>query len=382
MGEGRGEPATSKTAPEIVTAGHICLDMFPYLGGLPDGALEAPGRLYEVGQLRVTTGGLVANTGVAMHLLGANVRLLATVGSDLVGESTIEALRRVSPDLTTYLGIRKDCASSYTIVLARPGQDRLFLHCTGPNEQFAEADIDFSLVEGARWFHFGYPPVLPRMFENGGKQLARVLMRAHQQGAVTSLDFTLPDPATPSGQADWPQILKAALPWVDVFVPSLEEAIYLLRRVQYMRWSGNVAAHVSRDLLIELAHELLDMGPAIVGFKLGEDGVLLVGGARERLLRMETRLPAILQWVDQQIEQPAYQVSVVGTTGAGDAAYAGLIVGMLNGLDPRSCARAFAAAGAASVESPDGLRGLKPSLELAARFGADWPKRTYRLLDK
>jgi sugar/nucleoside kinase (ribokinase family) len=355
---------------EVVVAGHICLDMIPRLGALAPGALETQGRLFEVGGLRVTTGGLVANVGVTLAQLGVPVRLLATVGSDLVGLSTLESLRRVSPTLADGVRIREGAESAYTIVLARPGQDRLFLHCTGPNQTFGIEDIDFSLVEGARWFHFGYPPVLPRMFAGGGEMLEAVLQRAKTAGALTSLDFTLPDPATASGQADWPAILRRVLPFTHVFVPSLAEAVYLLRRDLYMQWDGQVFAHADRALLETLVTELLAMGPAIVGIKLGEQGVLLAGAPAHRLSAAQSVLPTLDRWADRQVWQSAYDVHVEGTTGAGDAAYGGLIAALLRGHEPEECARLFCATGAAAVESIDGLRGIPDAGKLRARFSA------------
>ena len=362
-----------KEPVEVVVAGHICLDMFPQLGALPAGALETQGRLFEVGGLRVTTGGLVANVGVALARLGVPVRLLATVGSDLVGQSTLEALRRVSPTLAETIRIRDGAESSYTVVLARPGQDRLFLHCTGPNQGFGIEDIDFGLVEGARWFHFGYPPVLPRMFDGDGAMLEDVMRRAKATTAVTSLDFTLPDPATASGQVDWPVILRRVLPLTDVFVPSLAEAVYLLRRERYMAWDGQVSAHMDRHLLQELTDELLAMGPAIVGLKLGEQGVWLCGASAERLGELAPKLPRVEGWADRRVALPAFAVNVEGTTGAGDAAYAGLIAALLRGFDPSDCARLFCATGAASVESPAGLLGISDLAALDARFTANHP---------
>ena len=357
---------------EVVVAGHICLDMIPRLGALPPGALETQGRLFEVGGLRVTTGGLVANVGVTLARLGLPVRLLATVGSDLVGQSTLEALRQVSPTLADHIRIREGAESSYTIVLYRPGHDRLFLHCTGPNQDFGLDDLDFGLVEGVRWFHFGYPPVLPRLFADNGRMLETVMRRAKEMGAITSLDFTLPDPATASGMADWPAVLRRVLPWTDVFVPSLAEAVYLLRRDDYLAWDGHVSAHANRDLIDELAAELLAMGPAIAGIKLGEHGVLLAGAPAGRLSAIPS-LAGATGWANRRVLQPAFVVKVEGTTGAGDAAYSGLIAALLRGLDPEECARLFCATGAAAVESPDGLPGVATFDSLRARFGAQYP---------
>lgn len=358
---------------EIVVAGHICLDMFPDLGGLAPGALEAHGRLFQIGGLRVTTGGLVANVGVALHRLGVSVRLLTTVGDDLAGIFTLEVLRRVSPELARCIRVREQTDSSYTLVLARPGGDRLFLHFPGPNADFTANDLDFARVEGARWFHFGYPPLLPHTFAENGAMLIEIMREGRAAGAVTSLDFTLPDPATPSGMADWPRILQRVLPDVDVFVPSLEEAVYLLRRDWYMEWKGSVATHTSRPLLDLIAAELLAMGPAIVGIKLGDQGVILYGSGIERLSRLAGQLPSVEHWADQIIEQPAFVVKVSGTTGAGDAAYAGLIMALLEGIAPADAARQFCAVGAAAVESSAGVSGLPHISELRRRFAVGSP---------
>ncbi len=363
---------TSGSGIEVVVAGHICLDMFPDLGALPPRALESPGRLFQVGGLRVTTGGLVANTGLALHRLGTRVRLISTVGDDLVGNATLESLRRASARFSEHIIIRPDTASSYTIVLSQPGVDRTFFHCTGPNETFSAVDVDFSLVEGAPWFHFGYPTLLPRLFAGEGRELVQIFARAKASGVATSLDFTLPDPTTPSGRADWPLILRLALAHVDVFVPSLEEVTYLMRREWYHDWSGDIAAHITRTQLDEIAAELLSMGPAIVGIKLGAQGLLLYGASAERMQALGSHIDAAEKWAGRIIEQSAFQVDVIGTTGAGDAAYAGLITALLRGLSPDDAALLSGAAGAASVESIDAVNGLPVWTELLARF-TDWP---------
>ena len=64
---------------KVIVAGHICLDITPVF---PDkkvsGVSEmlAPGKLIEMGNADVHTGGAVANTGLALKLLGADVSLM------------------------------------------------------------------------------------------------------------------------------------------------------------------------------------------------------------------------------------------------------------------------------------------------------------------
>ena len=54
-----------KEPVEVVVAGHICLDMFPQLGTLPDAAIETEGGRSEEGGVGVERGGLVGYGGVA-----------------------------------------------------------------------------------------------------------------------------------------------------------------------------------------------------------------------------------------------------------------------------------------------------------------------------
>ena len=46
---------------------------------------------------------------------------------------------------------------------------------------------------------------------------------------LTSLDMTLPDPESESGKVDWKRILTRVLPYVDIFTPSIEEIVELLK---------------------------------------------------------------------------------------------------------------------------------------------------------
>ena len=61
---------------KVIAAGHICLDITPvFLDGAADKAdqILSPGKLIQMGNADVHTGGSVANTGLAMKLLGNDV---------------------------------------------------------------------------------------------------------------------------------------------------------------------------------------------------------------------------------------------------------------------------------------------------------------------
>jgi sugar/nucleoside kinase (ribokinase family) len=360
--------------PDVIVAGHLCLDLLPEMPFVPLEALALPGRLYDVGPLRVATGGAVSNTGLALHRLGVDVGLMASVGDDLIGRAILDVLRARDPRLAELIAVQPGATSSYSVVLSPTSADRVFLHYTGNNATFTASDVNPAAVRGAKLFHLGYPPLLPRLLDKDGAGLAAVFKTAHKAGAVTSLDMTLPDPNGETGMLDWRRIFRNALPHVDVFVPSIDEALFALRRADFDRWHGRGAEHVSLGDLRDFAGELLALGPAVAGFKLGDRGVYLRVADEDRLFRLRPgglRLPG---WDGAEIYQPAYQVEVAGTTGAGDAAYAALLTAMLGDVPLDEAARWFCAAGACCCEAPDASSGVLPLDRMLDRLANGWPE--------
>jgi sugar/nucleoside kinase (ribokinase family) len=360
---------------DVIVTGHLCLDLHPDMAQVPLQALNMPGSLAECGPLGLSGGGAVPNVGLSLHRLGVNVRLMAAVGDDLIGHAIIDLLNARSPELTRSIAVRPGEQSSYSIVLAPLRSDRIFLHFPGNNTTFGLPDIDFDIVAQAKHFHLGYPTILPRLMASDGAEMAEIFRRAKATSVTTSLDMTLPDPLSPSGRADWRAILRSALPYVDVFVPSIEEILFMLRRADFDAWRGKVLEHIDAAYLSDLAAELLDMGAAVAGFKLGESGMFLQTGPLDRFAAFGRSPIRTDEWANQQLWHPAFQVSVEGTTGAGDSAYAGLITALLRGLSPEDAIRHACAVGACNVETADSSAGVRSWDETTTRIRAGWSTR-------
>jgi sugar/nucleoside kinase (ribokinase family) len=363
----------------MIVAGHLCLDMLPNMDQIPLNALATPGRLFETGALQFATGGAVSNTGIALHKLGVAVRLIANIGEDFAGTTIRSILDSHSPVLSEHVTVVADQPTSYTIVLSPGRVDRIFLHCPGTNTEFGVKDIDFSVLGDAKMFHLGYPSLLPRLFANDGEELAAILERVKAEGLVTSLDMTLPDRHSPSGQVDWRTIFARAMPHTDIFLPSIEEILFCLRRDDFDVWDGKVLAHLSAGYLSDLADELLTMGAVIVGFKLGEMGMYLKTAASQHFSRLKRLDIQVDEWANRIVWSPAFQVNVVGTTGAGDSAYAGFLASLLKGLTPEAALRWACAVGACNVEAVDSTGGVRSWSETLARLDANWPTRPENL---
>jgi sugar/nucleoside kinase (ribokinase family) len=383
--------AAGVTMPEnysAVVAGHICLDMIPELSHLEEGLFNEkfhPGGLITIGSAIFCTGGPVSNTGLALHRLGIPTRLIAKVGADPFGGIVRSLVEKVDPSLSVGLMIDPDTITSYAVGINPPGMDRFFFYCPGANDVFCAADIDYNLVSAASLFHFGYPPSMRRMYSNGGAELVEVFRRAKSTGVTTSLDMASIDPAVESGRADWLAILGGALRYVDIFMPSLEEILYALRREEFDRMvqavpGGRLLELVTTDLLTSLAGQILQMGVKIVGIKLGDRGLFVRTAGQESLNHMGRAAPKdLMGWANQELWAPCFQVQVIGTIGSGDATIAGFLAALLRELPLRQAVTSALAVGACNVEAADALSGIRTWDETMARIQSGWARHPLRL---
>lgn len=359
---------------DVVVAGHIALDILPDMSMLQPQQVIDPGKVYEIGAITYSTGGAVSNTGLALHRLGVNVDLLAAVGDDWVGRAIIDYVQGFGPGLSERIQIVPGAASPYTVVIEPRNHDRTLLTNTGVYKDYDLRNIDLDCVAAARLFHLGYPTLLPRLYENDGAGFLTLLRAIQETGVAISIDMSLPPPDSPSGRADWRAILHRCLAQVDIFVPSIEEIMFMLRRRDLERWGSALFERLDADYLSGLARELISMGVGLAGFKLGERGLYLQAAAKaDRLAFLSDLGGSPADWAGAALWQPAFQVDVAGTTGAGDAAYAGLLAAMIRGYGPRECARLACAVAGCNIEAADATSGVRAWQETEARLAAGWP---------
>lgn len=367
--------------PTAVVAGHICLDIIPTFknkgGTLAD--IFKPGTLVELDSAVLATGGPVSNTGLALHRLGVPTRLMGKVGDDLFGDAVLSLVRRQGATLADGMLVAPGEATSYTVVISPVGIDRLFLHCPGANNTFAAADVPDDRLAGAGLFHIGYPPLMRRMFADDGRELAELLHRARARGLVTSLDMCAVDPSSEAGRIDWRALLARTLPHVDLFLPSLEETLFMVDRARFERLAaaGDVLAQVDGELLGGLSGELLDMGAAVVGLKLGARGLYVRTTAdAARLAGLKPLAGDTLPtWLARELATPCFEVGVVGTTGCGDCTIAGFLTALLLGQTLNDAVTAAVAVGACNVEQADATSGVPTWEAVQARLARGWRRR-------
>jgi sugar/nucleoside kinase (ribokinase family) len=340
---------------DATIAGYFCVDLIP---GFKRNEVQAdiseilrPGKLIEINGLNATLGGIVANTGMAMKKFSKTVFLNGIVGNDFIGKIAREWLdkQNLSEGIKTING--QDTA--FGLVIAPPGVDRIFLESPGCSRVFDISHIDFDAVAQSRLFHFGYPPLLPHFYLNDGEQLLDMLYKIQSMNVVTSLDFSLPDPESESGKIDWPKILQRILPFTDIFVPSLEEALQIMMPDEYARIQSfsdhiDIIDQVPLSLIQEVGKRIIDCGAKIVLIKSGHLGAYLFAGDVSSLNKKSGFNLSEQSWNYCSLWCKAYPVDnakIKNASGAGDTSAAAFLSAILDGEDSETSLKYAAIAG-------------------------------------
>lgn len=371
-----------------MVAGTIALDIipqFPPEAGRRD-ELLAEGKTIYIDDIALNLGGLVSNTGVAMARLGADVVLTSKVGDDPLGAVVRHLLEETG--VACKLEISPGRGTSTTIVTVPQGGDRVFWHRRGASQEYSFQDLDRETLAQSDLFHFGYPTGMRCMYIDGGENLKRLYRGVKDTGLTTSLDLSIPGLTSESGQADWKSILSGVLPLVDIFLPSLEETLFLFRREFYLdvlRRAGSDYAidYIDLSVLQELGDEMLDLGAKVFGLKLGKKGMYLRTAGREAFREFGALGGAVTpDWWDRELLEPPYQMErMCSTNGAGDTAIAGFLTGLMEGWGPEQCLKLASGAAAVRIESPLGASAIHGRGLILERIKEGWPKLNVENLD-
>lgn len=368
---------------KVIAAGHICLDITPVF---PEGKVEqlskilTPGKLLNVKGVDVHTGGSVANTGLALKVLGADVVLMGKIGNDDFGKIVLDKVKEYGAEKGML--VTEGESTSYSVVLAIPGIDRIFLHNPGANDTFDFCDIPKEELKDTVLFHFGYPPLMKRMYENNGEELINMMKDVKAQGIATSLDMASVDPDSEAGQADWEYILEQVLPYVDFFVPSVEELCYMLDKERFAKWQERAAGRDITEILdIEkdvrpLAEQCIEFGAKVILIKCGAPGLYYRTADKVTLWEIGEKLELDADaWAGKEGFEKSYVPErILSGTGAGDTSIAAFLKAVLEGHSIEKCVQLATATGASCVAAYDALSGLKSFEELEEKIAAGWKK--------
>ncbi|HIE25943.1 TPA: sugar kinase [Candidatus Poribacteria bacterium] len=280
------------------------------------------GKLELFDEMELHTGGCANNTAIGLARLGISSGAMGKVGNDGFGDFIIRNLKENNVDAQ---GVKRasDANTSFTFVMIAPSAERSFLHYIGANATLCYEDIDFDLIKECKILHIAGSFLMPGF---DGETTAKVLRKAKELGVTTALDTAW------DSKGNWLNLLEPCLSYVDIFLPSIEEAKMLTNRTEHT----------------EIADFFLNYGIKTVGLKMSVKG-------------------SYIRTKDEEIRAPAYKVKTVDTTGAGDAFVAGFLAGTIMEWDLEQTAKLANATGAACVTAigtTAGIKSLEETMEI------------------
>ncbi len=281
--------------------------------------VEVPekGKLKQVNSITVHNGGNAMTAAVNLKKLGVESYMVGKVGADLFGSYLRGHLDQCGVN-TAGLKVDPSSQTSASIVLSDPGGERSFLHCVGANGTLGIEDIDFELIKTVDAV-FVTGAFLMNRFD--GAETAEFLKKCQEIGKTTFLDVCW------DAHGKWAETLDCCLPYLDYFMPSIDEAIMIADCKEPE----------------EIADVFMQKGVKNVVIKLGSKGSYLRKAG----------------WEKGKTFPVLKGVTAVDTTGAGDSFCSGFLAAFARGEDEERCMQIANTTGAMCVTQKGATTGIR-----------------------
>ena len=305
--------------PRIAVVGSANIDLTTFADGFPKPGETIFGQKFDLG-----FGGKGANQAVAARLCGAEVFMVARVGSDLFGPATIENFRKQGIDPTHVKQVQGLSSGVAPIFVEPNGQNRILV-VKGANDSLKQADVDAAADT------LKSCSCIVLQFEIPVATVYYTIAFARKHGIRCILN---PAPAQ--------RVDMAALQGLDYFVPNESEAETI---------TGLPVKNI--DDAKKCAETLVAGGIQRVIITLGANGSLLADRNNSEHI-------------------PPFKVNAVDSTGAGDAFIGSFAVFLGEGIAEREAVRR---ANLYAGLSTTGV-GTQKSFYDRAAFDAEWKSRS------
>ncbi|MBO6856436.1 carbohydrate kinase family protein [Roseibium sp.] len=288
--------------------------------GRPVDAIPEGGNVEFIDEIRLTVAGTAGGTVIDLAKLGLNCLAVGAVGDDEKADFVLSTLNRFKVD-TSLMQRLEGVPTSATILNVRRNGDRPALHQRGASDHFDVPADMLDAVLAPSIIHLGGTGLLAKL---DGEPSARLLAEAKKRGRTVTFDLL-------GANENTIDLLLPLLPHVDYFMPSIEEA-------RLISGAGDIQ---------EAGRFFLDRGVKQCVFTLGGDGVCFMDHKGEF------------------VRQPAFEISVVDTTGCGDAFDAGFITALHHKMDLKTAlnfAQASAALVATGLGSDAGIKSFEDTV--------------------
>ncbi len=305
-----GEPAAGSRRPRIVTFGELMMRLSP-----PAGV-----RLRNALSFEVHFGGAAANVAASLAGFGLDARFASALPGDDLGMSALRTLRQhgIGTDHVVVAGGRM--GSYFLEHGSGPRGSKVIYDRAGSSfARLQPGDLDWpAVLDGADWFHF--TGISPALGDNLTAVLHEGLETARERGVRVSADLNYRSRLWSPDRAR--EVMTGLMPYVSLLIANEEdpEKVFGLRAER----SDVEAGEIDAAAYGELAGQLIE--------RFGFESVAIT--LRESISASQNRWSACLHDGRQVHHSPVFDVPVIDRVGAGDAFAAGLIYGILTGLEP------------------------------------------------
>lgn len=300
---------------KITVVGSLNMDLVVRTPRIP-----APGETIIGRDFHVIPGGKGANQAIAAARLGASVTMIGRLGQDDFATALRDNLTAAQID-HSYLSTDSDAATGVALIEVDDAAQNSIVVASGANMGLTPGHVEAAAEAITQ------ADVLLLQLEVPMETVIRAAEIARANEVTVILN--------PAPAQSMPKKLMAL---VDILVPNESEAAHL------------TGLPVTAQAEIETAaNRLLTMGAKILILTLGEQGALLAE---------QTGL----------VHEPAFSITPVDTTAAGDAFIGGLAVALAEGVSLRECVRWGNAAGALATMKFGAQTSLPSRAALMARL--------------
>ena len=271
--------------------------------------------------VKFAPGGCAINSAINLKSLGLYSGVAAAVGRDMNGQYIIDQLKKFK--INTKNVVKKNQNTAFTFAMISSSGKRRYLVHWGANDTFTSKDIkiknlqDYSLIHLCGTF---------AMKQFDGKETLSLLKNIKKNKISVSMDTLYNE------KVNCLNLIEDLYPYIDIFFPSIEE-------LNLITGSNSIKKNI--DFLKSTKIPL-------TGVKMGKKGSIFIQN-------------------NNVFYCSAFKVSVVDSSGAGDAFMAGLIYSQLSKMSLND-SMIFAAACAAINITSIGASGNVPSFKLVKKF--------------
>ena len=281
------------------------------------------GILEKVNSITMHNGGNAMTASINLRKIGVESTMVGMVGNDMFGEFLKGRLRDAGVDVSG-LKVSDEAQTSASVLMIDPGTgERSFFHCVGANGVLSEKDINYDAVDKCDMV-FVTGSFIMDTFD--GEETMKFLKRCKEMGKTTFLDVCW------DASGRWGELLDMSLPYIDYFMPSIDEAVCIAKEEDPERIADVFQSKGAKNVIIKL-------------------------GSKGSYLRKEGESKGT-------VYPPFYIENPVDTTGAGDSFCSGFLAAYAMEKPLEECMVFANATGAHCVMATGATTGIKPYSEI------------------